>query len=169
MAYLAFSCIQSISQAQGLNKSKQSTFSEQQQTVNARTGRIERVFVNLEAVYPNHEDTTQEFSFEELRAQHRGWLDVQWIAEKRPETTSNQAEDTYQGQTEEADIASAQIEELCEDNTSQTTLEVPSIKEGSRESRNSRPRKIRVLEVKAETQTSKCGGTTICVWPLTFI
>ncbi|ETI28677.1 hypothetical protein G647_01128 [Cladophialophora carrionii CBS 160.54] len=39
--------------------------------VNPRTGRAERVFVNLEAVYPP--DSNIEFSFEELRAMSRGW------------------------------------------------------------------------------------------------
>lgn len=46
--------------------------------VNPRTGKMERVFVNLEAVYPDPEDLTVEFSFEELRAMKRGWFDVDW-------------------------------------------------------------------------------------------
>ncbi|OAL29189.1 hypothetical protein AYO20_09242 [Fonsecaea nubica] len=46
------------------------------QVVNPRTGRAERVFVDLEAIYPA--DTDQEFSFEELRAMSRGWAQKDW-------------------------------------------------------------------------------------------
>ena len=46
--------------------------------VNPKTGKAERVFVNLEAVYPNEDDPSQEFSFEELRAIKRGWAAKDW-------------------------------------------------------------------------------------------
>jgi checkpoint serine/threonine-protein kinase len=51
------------------------------EAVNPKTGRLEVVFVDLESVYPNYDDPmAQEFSFEELRARHRGWLDHDWAA-----------------------------------------------------------------------------------------
>jgi checkpoint serine/threonine-protein kinase len=53
----------------------------EEQAVNPKTGRLEVVFVDLESVYPNYGDPmAQEFSFEELRARHRGWLDHDWAA-----------------------------------------------------------------------------------------
>lgn len=47
---------------------------------NPRNGRLECVFVNLEAVYPR---SGSEYSFEELRARHRGWKDYEWPRERR--------------------------------------------------------------------------------------
>ena len=41
--------------------------------------------MNLEAVYPNENDQTEEYCFEELRAAHRGWLDRDWAAERARE------------------------------------------------------------------------------------
>ncbi|KAF3032127.1 hypothetical protein E8E12_002016 [Didymella heteroderae] len=56
------------------------------EAVNPKTGRVEVVFVDLEQVYPNHSDPMSvEFSFEELRARHRGWLDQDWAAIRREE------------------------------------------------------------------------------------
>ncbi|KAI9646478.1 protein kinase [Ciborinia camelliae] len=45
----------------------------QQVTINPKNGRSERIFVNLEAVYPTPDKIGTELSFEELRAAHRGW------------------------------------------------------------------------------------------------
>lgn len=56
----------------------------QQVTVNPRNGRIERVYVNLEALYPNSETLKSELSFEEVMAGHRRWLNKIW----RQETSS---------------------------------------------------------------------------------
>ncbi|KAK3077587.1 hypothetical protein LTS18_009846, partial [Coniosporium uncinatum] len=51
---------------------------------NPKTGKQECNLVNLEAVYPQAADgdTNVEFSFEELRARTRGWLNRDWRAEK---------------------------------------------------------------------------------------
>ncbi|KAI6824000.1 hypothetical protein KC340_g6262 [Hortaea werneckii] len=49
-----------------------------------QTGRMECVFVNLEAAYPQLGREQGEYCFEELRARHRGWLNVDWTrSEKR--------------------------------------------------------------------------------------
>jgi checkpoint serine/threonine-protein kinase len=53
---------------------------EQQVTVNQK-GRTERIHVNLEALYPSPEIIGSEFSLEELRANHRGWLSKVWEPE----------------------------------------------------------------------------------------
>ncbi|KAL8740060.1 MAG: hypothetical protein Q9184_008535, partial [Pyrenodesmia sp. 2 TL-2023] len=57
---------ESISESQKPVQKGQSNLAEQQQTTNPKTGKVERVFVNLEAVYPNPENPAEEYSFEEL-------------------------------------------------------------------------------------------------------
>ncbi|KAH8159605.1 hypothetical protein CIB48_g8645 [Xylaria polymorpha] len=52
--------------------------SKHQVIVNPQNGRRERIYVNLEAVYPTPEEPGTELSFEELWAASRGWLDVYW-------------------------------------------------------------------------------------------
>lgn len=52
--------------------------SKHQIIVNPNNGKRERIFVNLEAVYPTPEEPGTELSFEELWAASRGWLDAQW-------------------------------------------------------------------------------------------
>ncbi|KAK4613491.1 Checkpoint serine/threonine-protein kinase bub1 [Fulvia fulva] len=63
---------------------------EQQCVLNEKTGRLECVFVNLEAVYPVAGNLAVEYCFEELRAKHRGWLSKNWKKDEasRPKKTS---------------------------------------------------------------------------------
>ncbi|KAL6707558.1 protein kinase [Coniothyrium glycines] len=59
---------------------------DHQQAVNPRTGRLEVVIVDLAQVYPNHVDPmSEEYSFEELRAKHRGWMTQDWAVIRREE------------------------------------------------------------------------------------
>ncbi|KAI2640595.1 Mad3/BUB1 homology region 1-domain-containing protein [Hypomontagnella submonticulosa] len=73
--------------------------SKHQVVVNSQSGKRERVFVNLEAVYPTPEEPGTELSFEELWAASRGWLDVCWddddadAAEEQQELTPGQLPD----------------------------------------------------------------------------
>jgi checkpoint serine/threonine-protein kinase len=57
------------------HRSTSSSTHQQQCIRNPKTGRLECVFVNLEAVYPDAGNTSVEYCFEELRARHRGLLD----------------------------------------------------------------------------------------------
>lgn len=50
--------------------------------MNQRTGKLEYVAVNLDAVYPDPKDPTVEVCFEELRAARRGWLQKDWRAQR---------------------------------------------------------------------------------------
>lgn len=52
--------------------------SHYQVTVNPSNGKKERVFVDLQAVYPSPEVPGTELSFEEIWAANRGWLDQTW-------------------------------------------------------------------------------------------
>jgi checkpoint serine/threonine-protein kinase len=64
-----------------LAKSTSGKIDNYQCVKNPKTGRLECVFVNLEAVYSQAKDSKSEYSFEELRARHRGWTDRQWSRE----------------------------------------------------------------------------------------
>ncbi|KAI1107829.1 Mad3/BUB1 homology region 1-domain-containing protein [Jackrogersella minutella] len=69
--------------------------SKHQVVVNSHSGKRERVFVNLEAIYPTPEEPGTELSFEELWAANQGWLDVCWdddsIIEEQQELTPRQS------------------------------------------------------------------------------
>ncbi|KAH6895127.1 Mad3/BUB1 homology region 1-domain-containing protein [Thelonectria olida] len=47
-------------------------------SVHPQTGKKERVFVDLAAIYPTPEEQGTELSFEEIMAANRGWLDCSW-------------------------------------------------------------------------------------------
>lgn len=79
------SCFQSKSSSINENNTPH-PLRDHQQAVNPRTGRLEVVFVDLAKVYPNRESPlSEEYSFEELRAQHRGWMARDWAAIRRQE------------------------------------------------------------------------------------
>lgn len=59
--------------------------SKHQVIVNPTSGKRERIFVNLEVIYPTPEVPGTELSFEELWAESRGWLDARWDDENEPE------------------------------------------------------------------------------------
>ena len=118
--------------------------------------------MNLEAVYPNDNDPTEELSFEELRAKSRGWLCQDWAAESKrriavesqqlavPETATTAIAATV---TNDEDTQNSQVKPDSQNGlNSQLENAVPV--DLSRESRTARPRKTKIREVKGETQTS---------------
>lgn len=128
---------------------------------NARTGKIERVFVNLEAVYPNDNDHNEEMSFEELRAKSRGWLSRDWAAESKQRIA--EATQFHEAQERLSTVASAKETvtvlqparpkpelQSGSDMQLETTIAVDIGGEG----RAGRPKKTKIREVKGETQTS---------------
>ncbi|KAI9171921.1 Checkpoint serine/threonine-protein kinase BUB1 [Paramyrothecium foliicola] len=52
--------------------------SKNQVTVHPQTGKKERIFVDLVAIYPTPEEPGTELCFEEIMATNRGWLDQSW-------------------------------------------------------------------------------------------
>jgi checkpoint serine/threonine-protein kinase len=76
-------------------------------TINPKNGRSERIFVNLEAVYPTPERPGTELSFEELRAAHRGWLSKVWERELQEQKQSHDLEPCEP--TEELKIGSGTV------------------------------------------------------------
>ncbi|KAI4931969.1 uncharacterized protein J4E92_003868 [Alternaria infectoria] len=156
---------------------------EHQQAVNPRTGRLEVVFVDLEQVYPNHEDPmSEEYSFEELRAKYRGWMDHDWDAIRRKEQkqarkAAEEAEAAARPKPKAAPLAPKQdyeqppkpktvpLKGSVDDDMNNDENAPPSqadvdkaraAKKARREERANRTRKIKVMEVKevrGETQT----------------
>lgn len=103
--------------------SSSSSNHEQQCVFNEKTGRLECVFVNLEAVYPETGNLAVEYCFEELRARHRGWLDKgsrKTKPEKQKKLTTSESFDIQldtltplqeQKQEEEAPLAKSVVKE----------------------------------------------------------
>ena len=139
-----------------------SGYADLQQVTNARTGKIERVFVKLEAVYPNEHDHSEEMSFEELRAKSRGWLNRDWVAEsKREMVEASQASEVEErlatiASTEEAVAVLQPARPKPEtQGSSSALLETTIAVDIGGEGRTGRPKKLKVREVKGETQTSE--------------
>jgi checkpoint serine/threonine-protein kinase len=158
---------------------------EQQQALNPKTGRLEVVFVDLEKVYPNHDNPmSEEYSFEELRAKHRGWSDYDWAAIRRREQeearkVAEAAAIAKQSKPKAVPFAPKQIDDQLskpktvpikgsiddgiaanDENTppSQEDMEkAKAARRARREEKANRTRKIKVMDVKevrGETQTS---------------
>ncbi|KAI9835272.1 MAG: hypothetical protein M1819_002416 [Sarea resinae] len=126
-----------------------------QQVVNPRTGKTERVFVNLEAIYPAPENPKIEMSFEELRAAHRGWLDRDWTAERRLEIGDEDAEMDV-AREDSVDAVVAQEEDIEEAGLGDEAPDSPGrLDSKERHREENRLKKLRVKEVKGETQTIK--------------
>lgn len=131
------------------------------EAINPRTGRRERVFVNLEAVYPDYKNPSYEISFEELRAKNRGWTSKDW---KSPKKALKEIPDNAAGRTQvlqderhrstdqtlmEETKQKLNLEDKCSrQNESSSNVEEP------RESRMAKVKKIKMKEI-GETQTSK--------------
>lgn len=123
---------------------------------------MERVFVDLRAVYPNDDDPHEEMSFEELRAQSRGWLGMKWRAEY---TNVSSRESGANQDLQQA--PSPAPEEIIQKNVNQLTardsVKPERLASGddlhdeprAREMKVGRPKKMKIMEVKGETQTSK--------------
>ena len=144
-------------------------------TLNPKSGKKERVYVNLEAVYGNHGIAEEEVSFEELRALHRGWLQKDWrrrpVAPKALRETAGNARVQPRPTTTDAEIASlaedlqkkATVDENSE--ASQQTVEDENLtqsqdttvsintKEGTAEIKPAKARKMKVREIKQEPRT----------------
>ncbi|WQF78071.1 Putative serine/threonine-protein kinase, active [Colletotrichum destructivum] len=68
--------------------------SKNQIVVNPVSGKKERIFVSLEAVYPTPDEPGSEHGFEEVWAMNRGWLDVSWDSEPLAEEAAPEMADT---------------------------------------------------------------------------
>lgn len=109
--------------------------------MNPATGKKERVFVDLRAVYPTPDEPGTELSFEEVWARNRGWLDVEWESEEEEEAGSMTMDETAITEMgERTPVAGSRMVRLDENGNPIVTREV-------------RNRKKKVIEVN-ETQIS---------------
>ena len=127
---------------------------KEQVTMNAK-GRTERIFIDLESVYPTPMQTGTELSLEELRAAHRGWLFKSWkpkppapglassdLASKENTVESDVSVDVWDRNLSEHRVIARNLPVLDENGVT---------KEHSREGRG---RRLKIKEVNA-TQISK--------------
>ncbi|KAN0068128.1 hypothetical protein V8E54_013698 [Elaphomyces granulatus] len=128
------------------------------EAVNPRTGRRERVFVNLEAVYPHHHDPTYGMSFEELRAISRGWMDKDWRSQRRTlkevsgNTACRQLSSVNEKESASDGLLAAVVDKsltLWDSNSHQMETTVNQTE--NCDGKTSKARKIKVREVKGET------------------
>ena len=133
-----------------------SAYASQQQSVNARTGRIERVFVRLDAVYPNSNDLSEEYSFDELRARRRGWLDKKWEPQRKENKTPKVEAEITPDNTQNDSTGEQSQQDFTVDVSSvdQTLSDVTGPRQPSREGKSSKPRKKKLVEESLPTQTS---------------
>ncbi|KAK8242545.1 Mad3/BUB1 homology region 1-domain-containing protein [Phyllosticta capitalensis] len=159
------------------------TLRETQESVNPRSGKVERCFVNLEAVYPDFENSNgEEFCFEELRAAHRGWMKHDW-AEINRQAAERQRQERAKKESQErkalkpkdpqvlqpkevpqpaAALAKSlkqtvvPLNDVNDENAPPSQEEIQRakmLKKQRREERANRTRKIEVMEVRGETKT----------------
>lgn len=103
--------------------------------MNPQSGKQERVFVDLAAVYPTPEEPGSELSFEEIWAANRGWLNQVW--------------DDEVDQIPEVGEVSDQVAEKLVVHETVMLDENGAIK--------GKGKKMKVMEVN-ETQISRCSG-----------
>ena len=117
--------------------------------------------MNLEAVYPNENDS-EEISIEELRAKSRGWLSRDWAAESKQRIEEKSLKTTVLGPGSafltETRVDSELVQEVhsqpdTQDSTT-TLLDTTIAVDIGRGGKGARPKKMRIKEVRSETQTS---------------
>ena len=157
--------------------------SNEQRFLNPRSGRYECVFVKLEDVYPNPENPSIEFCFEELRAAKRGYLQEDWggrrdqhrrktdncspidgeIQVSVPSPSSKPQRDGKKSSLPTATTTTLKLNDIDEENDENVPPEsdakqqkVDRARKLRREEKANRTKPIKLKEVKHETQTSKC-------------
>ena len=120
------------------------------EAVNPRTGRRERVFVDLDAVYPDIANPGNELSFEELRAMSRGWMSKNWRAQKEPlrQITGNEQQ-VDPGL--DRDFSDQFHHKLTVKDVDSHAAEHDAVME----KKSKKAQKLKLREVKGETQTGK--------------
>ncbi|PGH19236.1 BUB protein kinase [Polytolypa hystricis UAMH7299] len=136
----------------------------EKETVNPRTGKIERVFVNLEAIYPDRNNPSHEMSLEELRAASRGWLGKDWSQHRQQplkEISGNGACKDLTAQQKGVDSVdnalSSNLQEKLkiEEDQAPSSEERMEAVEVNREVKGGKTKRLKVREIKGETQTVK--------------
>ncbi|KAK2865007.1 hypothetical protein FQN49_004002 [Arthroderma sp. PD_2] len=123
--------------------------------VDPRTGKIERVVVNLEAIYPDPNNPSLELSLDELRATSRGWMNKDWSRQRKGplrEIPQN-AVSCKDSAMNENDCGSDKYLSTALQEKLQINDEAQ--REISRDQKGGKVKKLKVKEVKGETQIVK--------------
>lgn len=142
------------------------------ETVNPRSGKVERIFANLELLYPRGgRGANAEVSIDEARAASRGWLSRDWslshrkekLKPRQEESAKSHAHPTSRTQKQDADEASLPQtfkEKLVihRDEPSEPE-DVPVLKLNPE-----RARSPKLVETSSQTQTSKKIYTRTLLW-----
>lgn len=125
------------------------------EAVNPRTGRRERVFVDLESVYPDYRNPAHEVSFEELRAMKRGWMSTNWRSHKEPlqQISGNAGGAERHSAKLDGSISENDLPEQFDEKL--TINGQPSRTQQQDTTHESKSGKSRRFKVQGETQTSK--------------
>lgn len=83
--------------------------SKHQISIHPQSGKKERVFVDLAAIYPTPEEQGTELSFEEIMAANRGWLDQSWEDETIDESLLPETPPTPQDVDEISELVSEKL------------------------------------------------------------
>lgn len=110
------------------------------------------MFVNMDAVYS---EDGSEFSFEELRALHRGWSGMNWKRNRiqifqENANTKTEPEKYKSKEPEDLENLTCNFDQKLDLDES-----APQPQEGTRESKTHKQKKIKLREIKQETQTVK--------------
>ncbi|KKA30769.1 hypothetical protein TD95_004649, partial [Thielaviopsis punctulata] len=101
-----------------------------QVVMNPRTGKMERIFVDLEMIYPEPDVPGTELSFEEVWARNRGWLGKEWDEEPSHMDMEMEADemdihaDDIDVQADETDMQEGEETEIQEDDEVEMTADV---------------------------------------------
>jgi hypothetical protein len=123
---------------------------------------VERVAVDIQAVYPKYPEEDVEFCFEEVRAKRRGLLG-QHRGRNPPSpmrsTSGNERRQPKQPKVEPTDvenITQGLKETSIVDTSSQSIVGIP-------EGKSAKPRRMKIREVKEETKTGECDPNVLLV------
>lgn len=113
-------------------------------------------------IYPNPNNPNEEMSFEELRAESRGWTSRNWAAERsihNDDASVSQGAEVNKNEQPPDLLVDCILDSDVENRsiiTAATEVHVDVVlEEPSRVSKTGRTKKMKVMEVKAETQTGK--------------
>jgi hypothetical protein len=115
---------------------------------------VERVAVDIEAVYPKYPDEDIEFCFEELRANRRGLLGKYRKCPPQIPLKSTSGNEQRRAKPAKAEVSDVENitqglkEAAIIDTSSQSLVGMP-------EGKSAKPRRMKVREVKEETKTGE--------------
>jgi checkpoint serine/threonine-protein kinase len=114
-------------------------------------------------VYPNANDPTEEFSFEELRAINRGWAARDWRKEPASplrmisiniQPSPPQSAEAQEGQAEKLGLE-VKYNPILDDENSSRIRPLAEQQLEVKETKPAKAKRLKVREIKQETQTGK--------------